>query len=1794
MIRTIERIARTAIFAVAFMLCATGAWAAAPTATAVWEGNFDVPQNGYSITLPSGMTYSKSTTGNIVIGSTATTGAIIELNEAVDWKVSVLIKYSHLYAVAGKKVSLATVKDSAGNVIGIRSTANNALTTTGFYNGSDTGYPFVSGQRAQTGSGYLLFSYNPNDGTFAYTGRTINSLSGGKNGTLRWGSKYIDKLSIGGPVESGKTEAWAGVVIEKVALFVGEAYTNENIADYVFPSQTRWHDTDTYAYRGASSGSYFHLSNLEPVDCFDTLEGDTITLDATTDSYYWKKFASNQGATYYKAPGCALIYDKIGYTAQADCTFGLLSFGGLYVTSEQTTGVNPVYYSIIGSGERNTELGDPDGKTETYFVFDKSFTIRRSGDKTVDTKLYGVMNVSIASGMTFDLNSQPYDASHSRIKSVLTTAGTTAPVLKMSGGGKFKVYELDASIGTLDFSGVTATPFIEGNLSVTKDTKLVFPAGTAEGDSYVMCSGTLTAPTAIIKTTVQVGNGSPFMGYVTYNAETKSVSYSTTAPAYTCTVDGSSSTWSADGLTAEDFASANVTFTGSGTVEFGADATSITVGAGVTVIASSPSLSATVMLSDATSVLRMGTTGTLSGGISGSGVLEIADSVATTVPLSVTLSHTGGTTIGDNAKLTAPYASSAWGYSVTGGNTARVVLTGTSGVTSAAKSGFQSSSTWTGTVELGSFYIANLFLTHYGNASSTVCANGTSAYFPSDGWNDSNNTTAQNVKAFEIGAGGLSMPVNDNYNKISKKRFLFPCKLTGTGTFTLGLNAYAANEYNYVVFTGDVSEFQGVFNTGTGNGGRPPACVVFAATGTSYPTLSSETLSRFASDSGSFHFLSGKTVTFNANSTWTAKGGYYVDGTLTINGSLTCAGVLTVGSGAELTIDGALILSKNQKSRFTVAVVETGGKISINSSGDIHVNGLDSYGRFEIYGDLLVDDGGKFESLADMQIHNGGAAYVLGEGSLWLFYGMMDSENGNAGMITVPSVARLKTRRYAGSKVQYTKVKNTETGKVIFKPTDSSVTTSSIGDFTDYVVIGNGSVEVDVTSPNLTLPTNNEPLTLFSTSTDLSTYISAGTISVTGNANYYLKQTDGAVTLQLYAAKDNAGGYYRDATSALGAIAANHALTLTILDGTEEDWTADALSPYGLERSGTSVYYVAATVTDSVSGAVVAYPSVQEAIDNASALIGQYVTAYQSETVTAAGQILLKIADGAVVTLNSSKAGCAYDGGTSIGEGIYMFSDSEQVAATFKWKTSVASGSWGTIDNWTSDDGTVSRMPGRLDTVIFESATLVVTPVGGFSFAALQANASVTIKRDSVAIDDRLTRTVSAYGAISGTGSLTLNDGVNLANASGASLSIGVPVTVAGATALTVAEGVAASFTGSGTLTLDAITSTPIVGDSWTGTVWLKNQSDIQIIPANYGNANSVIRFTGITGWIADGTTCSPAFEFVDEGDTKALTLNSYSTTTPSTITFNEFRGSGTFATVGGTADAYPRTNFRILKWDDFVGSLDVDRGRAVFGTDTISNDDWRYIYISEDAGVTIAAGKSFTANQGLRVYGELTVESNDALSSKAVQGSGTIIYEVAPNNGTTKPSFHATLWTGVVEFQEFAAAGIKLAEYGTSNSKIKINGITSGHLMWEDQNVQAEVVLAGDVNITATSHRNYTYAHISGTGSFSVSNSNSAKEDPSSIVITQLDVSAGSVGMAVTNNTATTLAINKLVLPNLPLCDTKVLAVGGTGEISLDVGNVKVNEESLPAKYKLERRHEGEEGDGFYVYYNGTIFSVY
>ena len=216
-----------------------------PKPVAVWvAGEFEdaaSEHGGYSIVLPSsGISVSD---GKLVVASDATIGATIDLSSASANKITVLIEYSSLAAVSGKNVTLATVNDSESHVIGARTTANGALTLTGYYDASsDNDYAFGAVPTVPAGTGYLMFMYdnttdNDINGTYCYAGNSIDALVGGRNSSLKWtgNSRKINAVSIGGPITSTRVAAWSGVKIEKVALFVGEALTGADVVYYKFP-----------------------------------------------------------------------------------------------------------------------------------------------------------------------------------------------------------------------------------------------------------------------------------------------------------------------------------------------------------------------------------------------------------------------------------------------------------------------------------------------------------------------------------------------------------------------------------------------------------------------------------------------------------------------------------------------------------------------------------------------------------------------------------------------------------------------------------------------------------------------------------------------------------------------------------------------------------------------------------------------------------------------------------------------------------------------------------------------------------------------------------------------------------------------------------------------------------------------------------------------------------------------------------------------------------------------------------------------------------------------------------------------------------------------------------------------------------------------------------------------------------------------------------------------------------------------------------------------------------------------
>ena len=176
-------------------------------------------------------------------------------------------------------------------------------------------------------------------------------------------------------------------------------------------------------------------------------------------------------------------------------------------------------------------------------------------------------------------------------------------------------------------------------------------------------------------------------------------------------------------------------------------------------------------------------------------------------------------------------------------------------------------STWRGTLEVKNATWADtiVYLTDFGNANSTVCANYI-WFAPASSGNG--------VKALEIGSNGLTLK-----GSYQSGTFTFPCALTGSGNITVKVSDSASGtSLKKINFTGDVSGFTGSIaidstsnvgvNFGTGDGG--------------------------VTGKNQIGVTTGAAVTVAAGKTWTASD-FIFNGNVTLNGSLVDLDDSTVG-----------------------------------------------------------------------------------------------------------------------------------------------------------------------------------------------------------------------------------------------------------------------------------------------------------------------------------------------------------------------------------------------------------------------------------------------------------------------------------------------------------------------------------------------------------------------------------------------------------------------------------------------------------------------------------------------------------------------------------------------------------------------------------------------------------------------------------------------------------------------------------------------------------------------------------
>ncbi len=235
-------------------------------------------------------------------------------------------------------------------------------------------------------------------------------------------------------------------------------------------------------------------------------------------------------------------------------------------------------------------------------------------------------------------------------------------------------------------------------------------------------------------------------------------------------------------------------------------------------------------------------------------------SMAITVPAGVTLDWGSYT-------LTAS--------SITGGTTACIKMT-LSGASSAIAA-LQDGSKWTGVVELsGNASNANVDFNHFGNSESTVRANGLTCDFKSS-----------SVGTLDIGENGLI--IDGSYSAATV--FTTSSKLTGTGMITI---QPAGNGNKTYKFSGDVTEFAGSISYGE-SASNARVTVGTSSDGPSYFVTKT------------INVMEDGEAVLAAGATWTAPGGYVVNGHLTVRGSLLAGSTAKTiyGSGC-VTFDGVV------------------------------------------------------------------------------------------------------------------------------------------------------------------------------------------------------------------------------------------------------------------------------------------------------------------------------------------------------------------------------------------------------------------------------------------------------------------------------------------------------------------------------------------------------------------------------------------------------------------------------------------------------------------------------------------------------------------------------------------------------------------------------------------------------------------------------------------------------------------------------------------------------------------------
>ncbi len=254
-------------------------------------------------------------------------------------------------------------------------------------------------------------------------------------------------------------------------------------------------------------------------------------------------------------------------------------------------------------------------------------------------------------------------------------------------------------------------------------------------------------------------------------------------------------------------------------------------------------------------------------------IIEVSGATTYTVNEAKTLSGTvyvigqGTLTLDGSAKTMNVNADRLDGTTFIGAGT--VVYDGTAPVEGKGWSNIG----WSGTVWIKNQAVSAFEGTKFGNAGSTVRFTGVSGYLQTSSWNSS---TYVHTVPLELVDEGETVAFT--YNNGWGGNLVKINTLKGTGT--LKTQGSGLGEHIYIV---DASGFTGAFNL-TGK---------YVYVGGSQPDYSAST-----NPNGKLEIRSGVTMTVPSGKTWTANGGFVVNGTLNVDGTLASSHTTKAVSGA--------------------------------------------------------------------------------------------------------------------------------------------------------------------------------------------------------------------------------------------------------------------------------------------------------------------------------------------------------------------------------------------------------------------------------------------------------------------------------------------------------------------------------------------------------------------------------------------------------------------------------------------------------------------------------------------------------------------------------------------------------------------------------------------------------------------------------------------------------------------------------------------------------------------------------